>query len=97
MLHAELVCKAVDIIIKNCMISFWMNIVNGQQTKLSKWLFLLVLGEFDGGVYQHKWIHCKQMIISLGCPFLLNKEVIENPKSIKNQISQTLSDLYVQA
>ena len=27
---------------------------------------------------------------------LLNKEVIENPKSIKNQISKTLSDLYVQ-
>ena len=32
----------------------------------------------------------------LGVPALYNKEVIENPKSIKNQISKTLSDLYVQ-
>ena len=79
------------------MISFWMNIVNGKQTKLSKWLYLLLLGEYDGGIYQHKWIHCiKQILISVGRPDLLNKEVIENPKSIKNQISQTLSDLYVQ-
>ena len=35
-------------------------------------------------------------LISVGRPDLLNKEVIENPKSIKNQISKTLSDLYVQ-
>ena len=32
----------------------------------------------------------------LGIPIFLNKEVIENPKSIKNQISKILSDLYVQ-
>ena len=97
MLHAELGCKAVDIRIKAGMISFWLNIVNGKQTKLSKWLYLLFLGEYGSGIYQHKRIHCiKQILISVGRPGLLNKEVIENPKSIKNQISQTLSDLYVQ-
>ena len=74
-----------------------MNIVNGKQTKLSKWLYLLLLGEYDGGIHQHKWIHfIKHILISVGRPDLLNKEVIENPKSIKNQISKTLSDLYVQ-
>ena len=71
--------------------------MNGKQTKLSKWLYLLLLGEYDGGIHQHKWIHfIKHILISVGRPDLLNKEVIENPKSIKNQISKTLSDLYVQ-
>ena len=71
--------------------------MNGKQTKLSKWLYLLLLGEYDGGIHQHKWIHfIKHILISVGHPDLLNKEVIENPKSIKNQISKTLSDLYVQ-
>ena len=65
MLHAEIGCKAVDIRIKTRMISFWMNIVNAKQTKLSKWLYLLLLGEYDGGIFQHKWIHCiKQILIS---------------------------------
>ena len=74
-----------------------MNIGNGKQTKLSKWLYLLLLGEYDGGIHQHKWIHfIKHILIYVGHPDLLNKEVIENPKSIKNQISKTLSDLYVQ-
>ena len=71
--------------------------MNGKQTKLSKWLYLLLLGEYDGGIHQHKWIHfIKHILISVGRPDLLNEEVIENPKSIKNQISKTLSDLYVQ-
>ena len=71
--------------------------MNGKQTKLSKWLYLLLLGEYDGGIHQHKWIHfIKHILISVGLPDLLNKEVIENPKSIKNQISKTLSDLCVQ-
>ena len=38
----------------------------------------------------------KHILIYVGRPDLLNKEVIENPKSIKNRISKTLSDLYVQ-
>ena len=68
------------------MVSFWVNIVNGKQTKLSKWLYLLLLGEYDGGIYQHKWIHCiKQILISVGRPELLNKEVIENPNQSKIQ------------
>ena len=72
--------------------------MNGKQTKLSKWLYLLLLGEYDGGIHQHKWIQfiIKHILISVGRPNLFNKEVIENPKSIKNQISKTLSDLYVQ-
>ena len=56
--------------------------MNGKQTKLSKWLYLLLLGEYDGGIHQHKWIHfIKHILISVGCPDLLNKKVIENPRS----------------
>ena len=37
-----------------------------------------------------------KILIYVWRPDLLNKEDNENPNSIKNQISQTLSDLYVQ-
>ena len=54
MLHAELGFKAVDVKIKTRMIGFWLNIVNGKESKLSKLLYKLLLGEYDGGTYQHK-------------------------------------------
>ena len=73
-----------------------LNIVNCKQTKLSKWLYMLLLGEYDGGIYQHKWIYCiKQYLIYDGHPDRYDKEVVETPKTIKNQIFQTLPDLYV--
>ena len=71
-------------------------IVNGRETKLSNLLYRFLLGEYDGGIYHHKWIHCiKYILISEGRIDLLHKEVIENPKLIKTQISKTLSDLYI--
>ena len=95
MLHAELGYKAVAIRIKTCMISFWMNIVNCKQTKLSKCLYMLLLGEYDGDIYPHKWIQCiKESLISGGHPDLLDKEVISNPnqpniKSLKLYLIST--------
>ena len=97
MLHAELGIKAVDIKIKTRMIGFWLNIVNSKESKLSKLLYKFLLCEYNGGIYQHKWIHCiKEILVSVGRVDLLHKEVIENPKLIKIQISKTLSDLYIQ-
>ena len=63
MLHAELGCKAIDVKIKTHMICFWLNIVNGKETKLSKMLYNFLLGEYDSGIYQHKWIHCIKDIL----------------------------------
>ena len=81
MLHAEVGCKAVDVKIKTRMIGFWLNIVNGKESKLSKLLYKFPLGENDAGIYQHKWTHCiKEILISVGRIDLLHKEVIENPK-----------------
>ena len=95
MLHAELGCKAVDIRIKTGMISFWLKIVNSKQTKLSKWLYLLLLGEYGGGIYQHKRIHCiKQILISVGRPGLLNNEVIENQNQSKSNLSNSIRPLW---
>lgn len=97
MLHAELGCKPVEIKIKTQMIGFWLSIVNGKDTKLSKWLYNILLEEYNGGIYQHKWIHSiKEILISVGQIQLLNKEAIENPNLIKKKISRTLFDLYVQ-
>ena len=97
MLHAELGCKAIDVKIKTHMIGFWLNIVNGKETKLSKMLYNFLLEEYDSGIYQHKWIHCiKDILTSVGRIDLLHRETIESPKLIKTQISKTLSDLYIQ-
>ena len=97
MLHAELGCKPIDIKIKTRMIGFWLNIVNGKDAKISKFLYKFLLSDYDSGNNQHKWIQCiKDILISVGRVDLLHKDSIENPKSIKMQISKTLSDLYIQ-
>ena len=97
MLHAELGCNAVDVKIKTRMIGFWLNIVNGKESKLSKLLYKFLLGEYDGSKYQHQWIHCiKEILMPVGRIDLLHKEVIQNPTLIKMQNSKTLSDLYIQ-
>ena len=97
MLHAELDFKVVDIKIKTRMTAFWLNIVNSKETKISRLLYKFLLCEYNSGTYQHKWIHCtKEILISVGHVELLHKEVIENPKLIKMQISKTMSDLNIQ-
>ena len=65
-----------------------MNIVNGKQTKLSKWLYLLLLGEYDGGIHQHKWIHfIKHILISVGRPAQKTR------KSLKTQNQSKIKSL----
>ena len=87
----------VTIKIKSRMIGFWMNIVNGKNTKFSKILYNFLLFEYDNDIYKHKWIQCiKDILISVGRVDLLHKESIDNPNFIKMQISKALSDLYIQ-
>ena len=79
------------------MIDFWLNIVNGKDAKISKFLYKFLLSDYDSGNYQHKWIQCiKNILISVSRVDLLHKDFTVNPKSIKMQISKTLSDLYIQ-
>ena len=66
MLHAELDCKPIDIKIKTRMIGFWLNIVNGKDAKISKFLYKFLLSDYDSGNNQLKWIQCiKDILISV--------------------------------
>lgn len=97
MLHAELGRRPINIIIKNRMIGYWLNIINSKETKFSKILYNFLFQEYTTGKCEHKWIHCiKEILISVGRADLFNKTSIENARSVKAQISRTLSDLYVQ-
>ena len=61
MLHAELGRHPIQINIKSRMIGFWLSIVNGKESKLSKLLYSIMLKEHEKGSYNFKWIRCKLM------------------------------------
>ena len=97
MLHAELGRRPIDVTIKTRLIGFWMNIINGKESKLSKLLYDILYHQYCSGEYQHKWIHSiKELLISVGRFDLFNTRIIENPTSVKRQISETLVDLHTQ-
>ena len=97
MLQAELGRNPIDITIKTRLIGFWINILNGKESKLSKSLYNILFHQYCNGIYHHKWIHCiKEVLISAGHFDLFSANTIENPKLIKRQISETLVDLHIQ-
>ena len=97
MLQAELGRNPIDITIKTRLIGFWINILNGKESKLSKSLYNILFHQYCNGIYHHKWIHCiKEVLISAGRFDLFSANTIENPKLIKRQISETLVDLHIQ-
>ena len=56
-----------------------------------------MLKEHEKGSYNFKWIRCKNDILaSVGQPDLFKTEPVNKPKCVKMDISQTLSDLYIQ-
>ena len=97
MLHAELGRHPIQINIKSRMIGFWLSIVNGKESKLSKLLYSIMLKEHKKGSYNFKWIRCiNDILFAVGQPDLFKTEPVNNPNSVKMDISQTLSDLYIQ-
>ena len=79
------------------MIGFWLSIVNGKESKLSKLLYLIILKEHEKGSYNFKWIRCiNDILVAVGRPDLFRTEPVNNPNSVKMDISGTLSDLYIQ-
>ena len=57
----------------------------------------ILFHHYCSGEYQHKWIHSiKELLISVGQFGLFNTRIIENPTSVKRQISETLVDLRTQ-
>ena len=51
MLHAELGRRPVEINIKSRTIGFWLSLVNGKETKLSKILYQKMLHDYNAGIY----------------------------------------------
>ena len=67
MLHAELGRHPIQINIKSSMIGFWLSIVNGKESKLSKLLYSMMLKEHEKGSYNFKWIRCiNDILVAVG-------------------------------
>ena len=87
MLHAELRRHPVQINIKSRMICFWLSVVNGKESKLSKLLYSIMLKEHEKGSYNFKWIRCiNEIQVAVGRPNLFKTEPVNNPNSVKMDI-----------
>ena len=96
MLYAELGRMPVEVTVKSRMIGYWLSLVNGKETKRSTLLYKKLLHEYNAG-YEHKWVsYIKDILVSVGQIDLLNKEVIDNPRSVKLSMSRVLFDLHIQ-
>ena len=79
------------------MSGFWLSLVNGKETKLSKILYIKVLHDYNAGMYEHKWTRCiRDILVSVGRLDLFHKSVIDNPRSVKMSKSRVLFDLHIQ-
>ena len=99
MLHAELGRSPIQINIKSRMISCWLSVVNGKESKLSKLMYTIILKEHEKGLYVFKWNRCysiNSILVSVSGPDRFWKDSISNPKAVKLSISQALCDLYIQ-
>ena len=97
MLHAALGRHPIQINIDSRMISFWLSIVNGKESKSSKLMYSIMFKEHEKGSYHFKWIRCiNDILVAVGRPDLFKTEPVNNPNSVKMDISRTLSDLNIQ-
>ena len=56
-----------------------------------------MLKEHEKGSYTFKWIRCKNdILVSVGRLDPFKTEQVNDPNSVKMDISRTLSDLYIQ-
>ena len=56
-----------------------------------------MLKEHEKGFYNFKWIRCiNDILVAVGRPDLFKTEPVNNPNSVKMDISRTLSNLYIQ-
>ena len=97
MLHAELGRHPIQINVKSRMFGFWLSIVNGKESKLSKLMYSIMLKEHEKGSYNFKWICCiNDILVAVGGPDLFKTGPVNNKNSVKMDFSRTLSDLYIQ-
>ena len=96
MLYAELGRVPIELHVKMRMINYWINLINGPETKISRRIYNIMVIESEKGK-EFKWLnHIKQILISAGMPDIANQPMIDNPNSTKAKIKTALNDLYVQ-
>ena len=96
MLYAELGRVPIELHVKMRMINYWINLINGPETKISRRIYNIMVIESEKGK-EFKWLnHIKQILISAGMPDIANHPMIDNPNSTKAKIKTVLNDLYVQ-
>ena len=94
MIYAELGVAPVEILIKSYMIGFWISLLNSENTKLSKLMYKIMLKESNLG-NNFKWINSiKGNLIRVGKPDLFNKNSINNPKSVKGNVTNLMIYLF---
>ena len=96
-LHAELGRNPLILNIKNRMIGYWISIINGKNSKLSKLLYTILVHGHEHGNYDFKWVKCiNDILVSVGIVNLFHANIINNPQAVKLSIKRTLLNLYVQ-
>ena len=80
------------------MIGFWLSVVKGNESNISKLLYAIMLKEKEKGFYNFKWIRCiNDILVSVGQPDRLRTDSFsQQPKIRIMGIPRTLSDLYAQ-
>ena len=87
MSHAELGRHPIQINIKSRTIGFWLSIVNGKESKLSKLLYSIMLKEREKGSYNFKWTCCiNDILLAVSRPDLFKTERVK-PKFCEMDIS----------
>ena len=82
--------------IKQRMLNYWANLVNGKQSKLSFIVYSLLKNVYDQGEYQSKWLSCiSDNLNGMGLGYLWNAQEFST-NWFKHTISQISKDTSVQ-
>ena len=82
--------------VKQRMLNYWANLVNGKQSKLSSTVYNLLKNLHDQGVYQSKWLSCiSDNLNEMGIGYLWNSQEFST-NWFKHTISQISKDTSVQ-
>ena len=98
MIYGELARYPLYITVKTRMISFWIKLLKGKETKLSRILynFFLHKSALDIGA-NFKWIRCIQNILQeCGFNYIWLSQKVDNEKWLISAIKQNLNDQFQQ-
>ena len=96
-LHGKLGRFPISINIKMRMLGFWISMITGKAEKFSRILYKTLLDDEISGIKQYKWVSCiKNILQSTGKNDIWLSQKVDNIRSVKSQVQQTLKDQYRQ-